>query len=70
MGPEDEACELNPRHDLISRINVRLAANSDDPFLPDASEVLLGLALLSEASELADPVRFNRAAAEVLSHAL
>ena len=38
--------------------------------LANAAEVLVGLALLSEGSELGDPARFNRAATEVLSQAI
>jgi len=34
--------------------------------LGNAAEVLMGLALLSEGSDLPDPVKFNRAATDVL----
>jgi molecular chaperone HtpG len=62
--------EINPKHDLISRMRTRFTANPDDPFLQNAAAVLLGLASLSEGSELDDPVRFNRAVADVLSQAM
>ncbi len=62
--------EINPKHDLISRMHTRFAANPEDPFLQKAATVLLGLALLSEGSELSDPVRFNRAAADILCQAM
>ena len=62
--------ELNPKHDLISRMQMRLAANPEDPFLQNAGEVLIGLGLLSEGSELNDPVRFYRAATEILTQAM
>jgi len=44
----------------------RRAQSETDPLLDNAAEVLLGLSLLAEGSELPDPVRFNKAATEVL----
>jgi len=58
--------ELNPKHPLIERMKQRQAASSDDPMLNNAAEVLLGLSLLAEGSELPDAARFNRAATEML----
>jgi molecular chaperone HtpG len=58
--------ELNPKHPLIERMKQRQAGAADDPLLDNAAEVLLGLSLLAEGSELPDPVRFNKAATEVL----
>lgn len=62
--------ELNPNHDLISRIQTRLAANAEDPFLADGAEVLHGVALLAEGSPLTDAARFNRAATRILCQAM
>jgi molecular chaperone HtpG len=58
--------ELNPNHPLIKRMQQRQAATPDDAILHNAAELLMGLSLLSEGSELPDPVRFSRAASEVL----
>ena len=58
--------ELNPKHPLIERMRQRRAQSENDPLLDNAVEVLLGLSLLAEGSELPDPVRFNKAATEVL----
>jgi molecular chaperone HtpG len=58
--------ELNPNHPLITRMQQRQATTPDDAILHNAAELLLGLSLLSEGSELPDPVRFSRAASEVL----
>jgi len=58
--------ELNPGHPLVERMKQRQAASSDDPMLNNAAEVLLGLSLLAEGSELPDTARFNRAAMEML----
>lgn len=67
-GPKQRrVLELNPKHPLITRLHDRQAANADDPLLANAAELVFGLATLAEGSELPDPVRFNRAATEVLS---
>jgi molecular chaperone HtpG len=58
--------ELNPKHALIERMRQRQAQSADDPLLDSAAEVLFGLSVLAEGSELPDPLRFNRAATEVL----
>jgi molecular chaperone HtpG len=58
--------ELNPKHSLVSRIQQRYAADPQDSVLRNAAEVLFGLALLAEGSELPNPVGFNRAATELL----
>jgi molecular chaperone HtpG len=58
--------ELNPNHPLIARMRQRQASSPDDAILHNAADLLLGLSLLSEGSELPDPVRFSRAAGEVL----
>ncbi len=62
--------EINPKHSLISRMLNSLVSNPENSFLPKAAELLLGLALLSEGSELSDPVRFIRAATDVLNQAM
>jgi molecular chaperone HtpG len=59
--------ELNPKHPLIERLYQRLASSADDPLVANAAEVLFGLALLQEGSPLSDPVRFHRAATDVLA---
>jgi molecular chaperone HtpG len=60
--------ELNPKHPLIGRMQERYTSSADDPLVANATEVLFGLALLQEGSPLSDPVRFNRAATEMLGH--
>jgi molecular chaperone HtpG len=62
--------ELNPKHPLIERMKQRQAQSADDPMLDNAAEVLLGLSLLAEGSELPDPVRFNKAATDVLGQVI
>src|SRR5262249_30844675 len=54
--------ELNAEHQLIQRIYQRFQANAEDPMVGDSMEILFELALLSEGSEVADPVRLNQLA--------
>ena len=70
-GPKAKrVLQLNPNHDLISKMRSRLAANPEDPCLADATKVLHGVALLSEGSQLTDAAPFNRAATQILFQAL
>jgi molecular chaperone HtpG len=62
--------ELNPKHGLISKMQMRLAGNAEDPFLADGAEMLHGVALLAEGSPLTDAARFNRAAMRILCEAM
>ncbi len=58
--------ELNPKHPLIAKMQQRQTTSPEDPLLTNAADLVLGLALLAEGSELPDPVRFSRAAGELL----
>jgi molecular chaperone HtpG len=58
--------EINPQHELIAKMQARLAANAEDPFLANGAEVLHGVALLAEGSPLLDAAPFNRAAMQIL----
>ncbi|PWU00390.1 MAG: molecular chaperone HtpG [Terriglobia bacterium] len=66
-GPKQKrVLELNPRHRLITRMQQRHATDPADGLLHDAADLVFGLALLAEGSELPDPARFSHAATEVL----
>jgi len=70
-GPKQRrVLELNPDHELVTKMKARFEANSADPVLADLAELLLGYALLAEGSELPDPVTFNRLVAQLMVHAL
>ena len=62
--------ELNPTHPIVTKLQERFAHNSDDAVLGDYAELLFGYALLSEGSELADPIRFNHLMAELMIQSL
>ncbi|HEU4511198.1 MAG TPA: molecular chaperone HtpG [Pyrinomonadaceae bacterium] len=62
--------ELNPKHEVFTRMQERFRKDKDDPLLVDSAELLLGYAMLAEGSELPAPVRFNRLLAEMMSRTL
>jgi molecular chaperone HtpG len=62
--------ELNPKHPVIQGLRTWQAARPDDEGLREAADLLFGVALLAEGSPLIDPVRFNRAALDVLGKAV
>jgi len=62
--------ELNPDHEITTKLQARFAGNQEDPALVNYAYLLLGYALLAEGSELPDPARFNRAIADLMSKGL
>ena len=62
--------ELNPKHEVFTRMQERFRKDKDDPLLVDSAELLLGYAMLAEGSELPEPVRFNRLLAEMMTRTL
>jgi molecular chaperone HtpG len=70
-GPKQRRImELNPRHPIVARLYDRYKQNNEDPAWGDAMDLLFELALLTEGSEIADPVRLNRLTLELLQKAL
>jgi molecular chaperone HtpG len=62
--------ELNPDHEVVTRLQERFDKENDDPEIADYAELLLGYALIAEGSELAEPARFNRVVAKLMAKAL
>ncbi|RKN12513.1 molecular chaperone HtpG [Streptomyces radicis] len=62
--------ELNPGHPLVEGLRRAHAERADDPELPGTAELLYGMALLAEGSQLGDPARFTRLVAERLERTL
>jgi molecular chaperone HtpG len=60
-GPKQRrVLELNPNHELFTRMLDRYQQNSEDESLGEYAELLLGYSLLAEGSDIPDPTRFNR----------
>jgi molecular chaperone HtpG len=60
--------ELNPRHQLIPKLQAIFAENKADPRLDLYAELLLGQAHLADSGQLPDPAAFSRAVADVMLH--
>jgi molecular chaperone HtpG len=69
-GPKQRRIlELNPKHDILGRMTERFAKDQNDPLLADYAYLLFGYGLIAEGGELPDPVRFNRAVADLMMRA-
>lgn len=67
-GPKQRRImELNPNHEILSRMRERFESNQGDPVLEDYAQLLFGYGLIAEGGELPDPVRFNRAVADLMT---
>jgi len=59
--------EVAADHDIVAKLKARFDENASDPVLDDYAELLFRQGLLVEGSELPDPVRFNRALADLMT---
>jgi molecular chaperone HtpG len=70
-GPKQRRIlELNPNHQILTRLKDRFEQNADDPVIEDYAHLLFGYGLIAEGTELEDPVRFNRAVADLMAQGL
>jgi molecular chaperone HtpG len=70
-GPKQRRImELNSDHPIIARLYDRFKSNNEDPVIGDSIELLFELALVSEGSEIADPVRLNQLTLDLLQKAV
>jgi molecular chaperone HtpG len=66
-GPKQRRImELNAEHPIVARLFERFKSNHEDPAVSDSMDLLFQLALLAEGSEIADPVRLNQLALDLL----
>jgi molecular chaperone HtpG len=66
-GPKQRRIlELNPKHDILTKMSEHFEKNADDPVLEDYAQLLFGYGLIAEGGELPDPVRFNKAVADLM----
>ena len=67
-GPKQRRImELNPKHDILVKMRERFDQDQNDPVLEDYAQLLFGYGLIAEGGELPDPVRFNRAIADLMT---
>lgn len=62
--------ELNPTHPLVEGLRDAHSANPEDPALADTAELVLGMAVLAEGGELANPTKFAKLLGERLTKSL
>jgi molecular chaperone HtpG len=66
-GPKQRRIlELNPKHDILAKMSERFEKDAEDPVLEDYAQLLFGYGLIAEGGELPDPVRFNKAVADLM----
>ncbi len=67
-GPKQRRImELNPNHEILAKMKARFEQDQSDPLLDDYANLLFGYGLIAEGGELPDPVRFNRAVADLMT---
>ncbi len=67
-GPKQRRIlELNPKHEILTRLAERHGKDADDPLLADYADLLFGYGLLAEGSEMPDPPRFNQALTRLMT---
>jgi molecular chaperone HtpG len=70
-GPKQRRImELNPKHELLTKLQDRFQKDADDPLIEEHAQLLLGYGLIAEGGELPDPVRFNKAVADLMTRSL
>lgn len=70
-GPKQRRImELNPNHEIFTRMLARYKTNDKDPLLQDLAELLLAYGLLAEGSELPDTISFPRLLSDLMLRAL
>jgi molecular chaperone HtpG len=67
-GPKQRRImELNPKHEILTRMIERFEKDQNDPLIEEYAQLLFGYGLIAEGGELPDPVRFNRAVADLMT---
>jgi HSP90 family molecular chaperone len=62
--------EINPEHPILTKMWDRFQKDKDDPVLDDSAHLLFGFGLLAEGGEMPEPVKFNRAIADLMARSL
>jgi molecular chaperone HtpG len=62
--------ELNPKHPIVERLQARFSADRADAVLATTTDLLYGIAVLAEGSELPEPAAFTDRVTDILTQAL
>ena len=66
MPSQKRIMEINPKHELLEKLQTRFDADADDGVLDEYAQLLLGYGLLAEGSDLPDPAAFNQLVAKLM----
>ncbi len=66
MPSQKRIMEINPKHELLEKLQARFDADADDALLDEYAQLLLGYGLLAEGSDLPDPAAFNQLVAKLM----
>jgi len=70
VPPRLKTLELNPAHELVTKLYARYDKNPNDPVIADYAQLLWGHAVIADGGELKDVARFNKALLSVATGAL
>ncbi len=70
LEKQKRVLEVNPKHEVIEKMNARFRVRPDDPELSDNARLLYNQALLAEGSTVEDPADFSRLLTSLMSKAL
>ena len=70
VEPKKRILEVNPKHELVIKLQRRFEENPQAPALQNYARLLYGQALLAEGSPLPDGATYGRLIAELMSKAL
>lgn len=62
--------EINPKHEVVEKMNARFRVRSDDPNFSGNARLLYNQALLAEGSAVDDPADFSKLLATLMARAL
>jgi molecular chaperone HtpG len=70
VPPRLKTLELNPAHELVTKLYARYDKNPNDPVIADYAQLLWGHAVIADGGELKDVARFNKALLSIATGAL
>ncbi len=62
--------ELNPKHEIVQKLQARFDKDSNDSTVADYAKLLFGQAVLAEGGQLTDPADFSKRVANLMAKGL
>lgn len=70
LQKQKRVLEINPKHEVIEKLNARFRVRGDDPALLENARLLYNQALLAEGSAVDDPADFSKLLTALMARAL